>query len=579
MGDEPFELRLGHMGGREHTYLDAVLRVAGRSRMPPRSKGRRFSGARIGRGAVAAHMLGLRGTYAALRTRRANVRVQMVRVGRLGFLLAHLTYLQRDGVARDGGHGRLYSALEDDADGRAFARRCHGDRHQFRIIVSAEDAAEYEDLQPLIRRFMGRMEEDLGTSLDWVAANHLDTLNPHAHVVLRGKDELGGNLIISPNYIMRGMKERVAEIVNLDLGPRTDLEINRRLLLDVCAERLTEIDQRLLCEMDATRIVTASGRDMFGHAIWTGRLRKLETLGLAEGLGHARWRLSEDLEGTLRSVGERAEIYRTMQRAMTAAGLDRSSRAMVFGVDAGRNLSGRVIAHGFADEISDRQFLIIDGVDGRSHYVDIGAGHGPEAPAPGTIVRVSQLGGAPREGLHETQVRRRHCVKVELLSVIPLERLHYFEGATWLDRKLVGDDPEPVRDAGFGREVRSSLALRRAWLVERGLARDKQGALFLDGKLIAKLQQRELSTTAAGISAKSGKDFIELQRGMRIEGKVGRPLNLVSGRFFLIENDRDFALVASEPRLERALGRDVSGLVGRRANITWTFARERGIEL
>jgi hypothetical protein len=309
---------------------------------------------------------------------------------------------------------------------------------------------------------------------------------------------------------------------------------------------------------------------MSDHAIWTGRLRKLESLGLAEGLSHGRWRLSEDLEGTLRSVGERADIFRTMQRAVTAAGLDRSSREIVFRMDAGRNLSGRLIAHGFADEISDHQFLIIDGVDGRIHYVDIGAGRvGIEASAPGAIVRLS----------HETHVSRTHPVKVELLSMIPLERLHQFEGATWLDRTLVGDDREPVRDAGFGREVRSALALRRAWLVEHGLARENQGRLVFNAGFIAKLKQRELLSTAAGISMDNGKDFIELQRGTRIKGKVGRPLNLVSGRFLLIENDRDFALVASEPKLEQALGREVSGLVGRRANITWTFARERGIEL
>ncbi|HEX3676475.1 MAG TPA: DUF3363 domain-containing protein [Sphingomicrobium sp.] len=578
MGDEPFELWLGRTSGREHTFLNAVLRVAGRSRMP-RPKGRKFYGSQIGRGAVAARMLGLRDSYAALRTRHADVRMQIVRVGRLGRLLAHLTYLQRDGVERDGGRGRLYSALEDDADGRAFAERCLGDRHQFRFVVLAQDADEYEDLQPLIRRFMGRMAEDLGTSLDWVAANHLDTLNPHSHVVLRGKDDLGGDLVISPYYITRGMSERVAEILNLDLGPRSDLEIKRRLSLDVGAERLTTIDLRLLRDMDETRIVSASGRDMFDHSIWTGRLRKLESLGLAEALSHGRWRLSEGLEGTLRSVGERADIFQTMQRAMTAAGLDQSSREMVFRLDAGRNLSGRVIAHGFADELSDHQFLIVDGVDGRIHYVDIGAVDGPEAPAPGAIVRVSQLRHATREDLHETEARRRHPVKIELISEIPLERLHAFEGATWLDRKLMGDDREPVRDAGFGHEVRSALGLRRAWLVERGLARENQGALSFDGGLIGKLQRRELLTTAADISAKSGKDFIELERGMRIKGKVSRPLNLASGRFLLIENERDFALVASEPRLERALGREVSGLVGRRATITWTFARERGIAL
>lgn len=315
MGDEPFELRLGHTRGREHTFLDSVLRVKARVQMPKRSR-REFSGSRLGRGAVAARMLDLRGSHAAIRTRRAFVRMKMVRVGRLGRLFAHLTYLQRDGVARDGGHGQLYSATQDAADGRAFGERCLGDRHQFRFAVSTEDAHEYEDLQPLIRRFMTRMEEDLGTGLDWVAANHLDTFSPHTHVVLRGKDDLGGNLIISPHYIIRGMKERVAEIVNLDLGPQTDLEIKRSLLLEVRAERLTSVDLKLLCDMDAARIVSASGSDMFDHSIRTGRLRKLESLGLAESLEHGSWRLSEELDRTLRAIGKRAEMFRAMRQAI-----------------------------------------------------------------------------------------------------------------------------------------------------------------------------------------------------------------------------------------------------------------------
>ena len=42
-------------------------------------------------------------------------------------------------------------------DGHAFLDLCSADRHHFRFIVSAEDAAEYEDLKPLTRRLMAQM--------------------------------------------------------------------------------------------------------------------------------------------------------------------------------------------------------------------------------------------------------------------------------------------------------------------------------------------------------------------------------------------------------------------------------------
>src|SRR5437870_3312008 len=242
MDDNPFEPRLGRIrstgsrGGRK--YLSAVLAAASREGFPRPRSARAFSGSRIGRGGVAARMLG---AHAGLRARRAIVKTRLVRLGGRGqgAARAHLRYIQRDGVTRDGAPGRLYSAADDQADGRAFLERCDGDRHQFRSIVSAEDGAQYEDLKPLIRRFMARMEEDLGTRLDWVAADHVDTLHPHTHIMLRGKDERGGNLVIARDYIAHGMRERLAGLIAIDLGPRTDLEIERRLRLEVEAERLT----------------------------------------------------------------------------------------------------------------------------------------------------------------------------------------------------------------------------------------------------------------------------------------------------------------------------------------------------
>jgi type IV secretory pathway VirD2 relaxase len=519
---------------------------------------------------------------------------------------------------------------------------------QFRFIVSAEDGAEYDDLRTLVRRFMARMEEDLATRLDWVAADHVDTLHPHTHIMLRGKDDRGENLVIAPDYIKRGMRERMAELVSLDLGPRTELEIQRRLMLDVGAERLTAIDRRLLRDMDPIRMVAASGRDMFDHAVRTGRLRKLEDLGLAEELGHGRWRLHAELETTLRRLGERGDIIRTLQRALTAAGVERaSSEQVIYRADAGASVTGRVVARGLADEMRDRHYLVIDGVDGRSHYVDIGSGEAVDALPPEAIVRVSprrvaarevderiaaiaagnggrysielhaaaepgasaefarahvrrleavrrSVGGVERQtdgswtvppdyvelSLRHQQLRARaRPVEVELLSAMPLERLHHADGATWLDRKLVGEDAEGVREAGFGREAASALALRRAWLIEEGLAREEQGVMRFAPDLLARLQRRELVRTAARLSEESGKAFSELGPGMHIEGVVRRRLDLVSGQFAIVENSREFALVPWKPVLERALGREVSGLVRARAGISWSFARERGIEI
>ena len=55
---------------------------------------------------------------------------------------------------------------------------------------------------------MRQMEEDLGTKLDWVAADHFNTGHPHSHIVVRGRDDEGNDLVIVRDYISHGMRAR-----------------------------------------------------------------------------------------------------------------------------------------------------------------------------------------------------------------------------------------------------------------------------------------------------------------------------------------------------------------------------------
>src|SRR3546814_2095939 len=115
------------------------------------------------------------------------------------------------------------------SDGDEFLKRTVGDRYQCRFIGSAEDGVEYPDLKPYIRRLMAQAEQDMGTKLDWVAVDHFNTERPHTHIVLRGIDDHGDNLIIAREYISHGLRERASELVTPDLGPRTDHEIEAGL--------------------------------------------------------------------------------------------------------------------------------------------------------------------------------------------------------------------------------------------------------------------------------------------------------------------------------------------------------------
>jgi hypothetical protein len=179
---------------------------------------------------------------------------------------------------------------------------------------------------------------------------------------------------------------------------------------------------------------------------------------------------------------------------------------------------------------------------------------------------------------HEARLVRARPVEVELVSPVPFERLARWEGATWLDRQLASEEKELLRDAGFGREVRSALAARRLWLVEQELASESAGQFSPRPNAVALLQRRELLRVAGELGRETGLAFSEAPEGSRVEGVLRRRVDLASGPFALIDNGRDFSLVPWRPVLSRALGREVSGVL-RRDGVSWTIGRQRGLDL
>ena len=644
-----------HLGKQRHTpirrgrsYVGQVLQAANLAGgiKSPGSRGGRFHGNRSGVGVGVGRVLASRDRFAAFRQRRVIVKSRIVRLTHakgMDAARAHLRYIQRDGVTREGAPGQLYSAEQDRADGRGFLGRQTSDRHQFRFIVSPEDGQNYDDLKSLTRRLMTQMEQDLGTKLDWVAVDHYNTGHPHTHIIVRGKDERGHDLVIGREYLTQGIRERVAELVSLDLGPRTDLEISDRLQREIEQERLTSIDRRLLRDRDAAGIVDAADRDPFQQSLRAGRLRKLERLGLADEIAPGRWRLAQGIDDTLKRMGERGDIIRTMQRTFTQLGVERAGTDYTIADPATMTpVVGRVVERGLSDEINDRHYLIVDATDGRSHYVDIGRGDATGPIPAGAVVRIEPKpiaaravdhtvaeiaavhGGRYSIDIHlrhdpgasqtfaETHVRRLEAMRkmtgtveretdgtwiitpdhieraaafeasqaksapviVDTLSALPLNRQVGSDSATWLDRQLVGPNPEPLRDAGFGREAREALDRRRQWLIEQDLAREEQGGTVLRANLLATLRRRELNCIARQLSDELGLGYVEAKSGERVEGIYRRPVELASGRYALIEKSREFTLVPWRPVLDRHLDKQVSGIM-RGDSINWTIGRQR----
>lgn len=600
-------------------------------------------GARLGRGHVATKFAGQSLTG---RARRVVIKARLVVFqgrGRQSTEDAE-DYIEREGVDRDGGRGQPYGALTDHADGDAFAQRCAEDRHQFRFIVSPEDATQIDDLNAYTRELMAQMERDLGTRLDWVAVNHWDTDDPHTHILLRGKDQSRRDLVIAREYISHGMRLRAAEIATQWLGPRTELEIRESLTREVRQERWTSLDRSIQHEhlrngVADLRLQPSGKSDRFRHTLLIGRLDRLVDMGLATKMEPGVWTVAPQAEATLRAMGERGDIIRTMQRAFSVR--DRE-QAIFDPTRSGSRVTGRLVAKGLADELHERGYLIVDGVDGRAHYVALPAnsdlaafpqgsvvtvrGGADARPADCTIAEVVE-GGIYRVDQHlahartrernpeafvQAHVRRLESLRragiverveegvwrvppdlveqgrafdarrtpgalVDLRSDLSVTQQVRAIGVTWLDRQLVGA-PEVLAPKGFGAEVRQALAERETFLVEQGFAERRGQRVVLMRDLLATLRARDLEQAAHSIEADSGLVYRPAADGRTVSGVYTRSVALVSGRFAMLEEGVGFSLVPWRPLIDKRVGRSVSAIV-RGGLVSWHVGRQRDVEL
>ena len=206
---------------------------------------------------------------------------------------------------------------------------------------------------------------------------------------------------------------------------------------------------------------------------------------------------------------------------------------------------GRVAGKGLADELSDRGYLIVDGIDGRAHYVRLPDSVDFTAFAAGAIVEVG--GSQPRpadrtieqlaqHGVYRTDehlhvLREQNCSATSPEAIVEAH-------VRRLDRQLLAGSPGLAAD-GFGAEVRKALSQRAEFLVEERLAE---------------------------------------RRGQRISGTYRRSVDLVSGRYAVLDDTTGFSLVPWMPVIEKRLGQSMTAVMqGGRAS--WEFGRQRGLSL
>ncbi|MEM9178059.1 MAG: DUF3363 domain-containing protein [Pseudomonadota bacterium] len=601
-----------------------------------------FSGTRLGRGKASSMQANFAARrYASARLRRVVTKTHIAKPGKVvgtAVFSKHINYLQRDGVERDGSGGELYTREGREVDPEGFTERSKTDRHQFRFIVSPEDAAQIKDLKIYTRELMTIMEHDLGTRLDWVAVDHHNTGRSHTHIVVRGKDASHKDLIIAPDYIGRGFRERASMLATEMLGPRRDLEILRQRARETEQERFTNIDRQLVGDQENGIVLIESAsttKDRFERDLRLQRLKYLEKLRIAEKRSNSEWQLQPGWDEALQAMGKRGDILKAIAAGMEPGHVPDNVRFIEERTASSQPLIGVVFRQGPTDELRDTRFLLVKDFDGHVWYVDAGNLKDGPLPKRGAVVELSRAKAEPRqsdrtiasvadkaggyytEGLHaehdpssSAAYRLAHKRRLEALQRAgATERLKdgrwridqgFLERAGRLEAKMgsvrVGVKSwlpiesqikavgETWLDAGefSALEVSSFETLRKAkqdrleHLRHDGLLGPNEDVLTYAVR--KRMNADELATAYKTERGKSNRAGNVLAKGATFEGVFEDTIDLGQGRFALIGNSKEFTIVPWRKEMERHRGHSLF-IEGQHRGVGWRLPgkRKRGI--
>lgn len=435
-------------------------------------------------------------------------------------LRAHVNYLAREGAGAEGERGKFYGRETDGLDASAHTKTWGHDRHHFRFIISPENADKIADMRGYVRETMARVAKDLNEpGLDWIGVTHVDTAQPHAHALVRGKRADGRDLFIPRDYISHGFRGRAQEVAQELLGDQSRDAFEQRLHWEATADRWTALDKELASLAGPNGALPRSGElaraDAYG-ALMRKRLAHLVRLRLAERtLSGAR--LAPDFEAKLRAMDFERDVLKRLHARMKAS-------AQVGPIEAD-SVAGRIVARGHHDEIGRQPFAILRDRDGREHYALLPSG--TALPDVGSAGRMKRFGRG-RAALIDLG---RPEAQIDQNRLTPLDReLNHRR------REL-----EAGRLPGlFDERTEKALEKRAGFVMAEGYATHDRHGLAFTAAGFAKLKERDVAL-AINEQLKTTKPLIGVARA-QVSGAYVGSVSTASGVYAVL--DRGAGLTA-----------------------------------
>ena len=541
--DRPFRPNVG--GGKRQKQDQSDRKLFSEIKRLCGHKGRSFSGESSNFGK------GRGGLESRSNLQRVVVKSRVVAVKGNGkeLIKKHINYITRSGVEKDGSPAIPYNEKIDMSkdDLNSFADKCRHDRHTFRLIISP-DNAEYLQLKEYTREVIDRMEKDMNTRLQWVAVNHYNTDNPHTHLFIRGVNDKGNDLYIKKDYISNGIRVRCQEISTSYLGHRTALDIEEQIEKDIHKERFTDLDRKIIKSsqesvVDLSRTPDNQQAKSQRNAMQQ-RLTYLNKLGLASEKEPGKWQLHSEAEKTLKDLGQRGDIIKTMHASMRRENVIPECVIYSKSKDS-QQLKGVVIGKGFADELSGDTYLIVKATDNKAYYIPLSN----KSEKEGQEAEIGSLVSASNKG---------NSIKVHTHSRLSIDEQIIATGPTYLDREIakqgLGKPADKVlsaveNDIGKAKEERFKV------LQGRGLTNTPEaGKPALKYDAFDRLEQAQHDKTYRVFKEK-GYSKASIPAGKEFSGHVVKIENMSDGTYAVLANTstKEVAIVPYQYGMSKAM--------------------------
>ena len=303
---------------------------------------------------------------------RCAVRVMYAKNATRGQWKAHGRYIARESASQGRAAEAGFDATERGINiaARLDQWQSAGDERLWKLIVSPE-FGDKMDLLQLTRDLMQCMARDLDTHLEWVAVSHFNTDNPHVHIALRGVREDGRSLRLERDYVKHGIRSIAEDLCTRQLGYRTQVDVAQGQRREVSQQRFTSLDRAIARDKpidgQSSHFLVSRNPAHAKNQYIVARLRTLESIGLADGVGPDQWQVRQDFETALRAMQRLGD----RQKILAAHGVPVSDTRLPLVMFELRNctiLEGRILAHG-EDEGAGRSFMMLEGTDGKVHCI------------------------------------------------------------------------------------------------------------------------------------------------------------------------------------------------------------------